>query len=473
MSMNANKPKPVVVNPNGLDPGGQKEADKVNSVENQEMMKIMRQEIRSLRKTNEEEERLINLYNLEKDKLNNLWVIAKKDLDDNKSELMNKERELKDLDENHIMTKNLYKQKVKHLLFQNQDYHGEMKIKLEQNQKQLEDKHRVQEREQIIDNRYLKSKLREQELGDQNFQFALQFESGKTSILARQEFEREARELKAMYDLKMQKVRSEMEEIRHSRIRAQESKKDVKIKEIIQNFSHKYKDIKNYYNDITASNLGYIKQLKSEINELQRKEETDKKHLNAIDKEYQKLFGPLEFIKADLKRLEADKVKWKEVLELKTKERNEITRIESSLIELEFQYEVKLQNFTYLEKAKNELFEKYEDTMYDVHQKAGLKNLILEKKLGLAKERLEVKDCELNQVLSVANIDENDRKTLLENLEETHAMKNELINQLHEELKQIRSAHVHMVKAYDGKLSEFVIPVEELGFNPLVPNNVD
>jgi len=93
----------------------------------------LRQEIRSLRKTNEEEERLINLYNLEKDKLNNLWVIAKKDLDDNKSELMNKERELKDLDENHIMTKNLYKQKVKHLLFQNQDYHGEMKIKLEQN----------------------------------------------------------------------------------------------------------------------------------------------------------------------------------------------------------------------------------------------------------------------------------------------------------------------------------------------------
>jgi len=110
-----NKPP---ANPTGLDAGGQKEADKVTSVENQEMMKLMRQEIRTLRKQNEEEERLINLYNLEKDKLNNLWVISKKELEDNKSELMNKERELKDLDENHIMTKNLYKQKVKHLLFQ-------------------------------------------------------------------------------------------------------------------------------------------------------------------------------------------------------------------------------------------------------------------------------------------------------------------------------------------------------------------
>ena len=51
--------------------------------------------------------------------------------------------------------------------------------------------------------------------------------------------------------------------------------------------------------------------------------------------------------------------------------------------------------------------------------------------------------------------------------------KNGEIEELQEELKQIRAAHVHMVKAYDGKLSEFVIPVEELGFNPLVPSNQD
>ena len=38
---------------------------------------------------------------------------------------------------------------------------------------------------------------------------------------------------------------------------------------------------------------------------------------------------------------------------------------------------------------------------------------------------------------------------------------------------QIRKAHSHMVKAYEGKLSEYVIPVEELGFDPLVPNNVE
>lgn len=48
-----------------------------------------------------------------------------------------------------------------------------------------------------------------------------------------------------------------------------------------------------------------------------------------------------------------------------------------------------------------------------------------------------------------------------------------MIQDLQNQLQQIRRAHTHMVKAYEGKLAEFVIPVEELGFDPLVPTSVD
>jgi hypothetical protein len=58
-------------------------------------------------------------------------------------------------------------------------------------------------------------------------------------------------------------------------------------------------------------------------------------------------------------------------------------------------------------------------------------------------------------------------------LEEVEEVKNQFISELEQQLLQIRKAHSHMVKAYEGKLSEFVIPVEELGFDPLVPNNID
>lgn len=334
--MAARRPPPnAPANANGLDTGGMREVDKLKDIESQELMKVMRTEIRTLRKQNEDEEKLINLYNLEKDKLNNLWVVAKHQVEDSKAEQMNKEREVKDLDENHIMTINLYKQKVKHLIFQNQDHHGEMKIVLEQNLKQLEDQHRVEERELVIDNRYLKRKLREQDMGNENFLFALKFDSDKNNTLARQEFEREGRELKAKYDLKMSKVRSEMEELRASKIKALETKKDDKIKEIINLFSHKYKDIKNYYNDITQSNLNYIKQLKTEINGLRKNEDSDKRKLLAVQTENKQLSGPLEEVQKELCQLEQDKKRWEETKELKNKERNEITNLEKLLKELD------------------------------------------------------------------------------------------------------------------------------------------
>lgn len=71
----------------------------------------MRKELRALRDKLKEEEQMLSLYQQEREKINYNWIIAKKELDDKKSELVNKEREIGDLSENHMMTINLYKQK--------------------------------------------------------------------------------------------------------------------------------------------------------------------------------------------------------------------------------------------------------------------------------------------------------------------------------------------------------------------------
>ena len=51
------------------------------------------------------------------------------------------------------------------------------------------------------------------------------------------------------------------------------------------------------------------------------------------------------------------------------------------LKDIEWQYEVRLQQFLYLEKEKDELFETFDTTVYEMQQKTGLRNLVLEKKL--------------------------------------------------------------------------------------------
>jgi growth arrest-specific protein 8 len=98
--------------------------------------------------------------------------------------------------------------------------------------------------------------------------------------------------------------------------------------------------------------------------------------------------------------------------------------------------------------------------------------LVLEKKLETIQESLETKDAQINQLLSAAKIDPKTLGVIKSTLEEVENLKNEAIKEIQAELKKIREAHSNMVKTYEGKLSEFGIPVEELGFDPLVPANV-
>ncbi len=139
---------------------------------------------------------------------------------------------------------------------------------------------------------------------------------------------------------------------------------------------------------------------------------------------------------------------------------------------MEWEYEVKLQQFQYLEREKKDLFDEFHRLVYELHQKTGLRNLILEKKLETINESLETKDAQINQILAAARIDPQALNQIRHSLEEVENLKNDAIREIQTELKKIREAHSNMVKTYEGKLSEFGIPVEELGFDPLVPANI-
>lgn len=150
----------------------------------------------------------------------------------------------------------------------------------------------------------------------------------------------------------------------------------------------------------------------------------------------------------------------------------EIMEQDAILKDIEWQYEVRLQQFQYLQREKKELFDEFHQTVYELHQKTGLRNLVLEKKLETIQEGLETKDAQINQLLAAAKIDPKTLGVIKSTLEEVENLKNEAIKEIQAELKKIREAHSNMVKTYEGKLSEFGIPVEELGFDPLVPANI-
>ena len=68
-----------------------------------------------------------NYFQLERDKINTFWEITKKELEDRKAELRNKDREMEELEERHQVEIKVYKQKVKHLLYEHQNNVSQLK----------------------------------------------------------------------------------------------------------------------------------------------------------------------------------------------------------------------------------------------------------------------------------------------------------------------------------------------------------
>lgn len=83
-------------------------------------------------------------------------------------------------------------------------------------------------------------------------------------------------------------------------------------------------------------------------------------------------------------------------------------------------------------------------------------------------ESLEKKESQLSEVIHAANLDPNMLGSVARKLDDVLDSKNGVIKDLLYELARITKAHNDVLRVYESKLTEFGIPVEELGFRPLV-----
>ena len=263
-----------------------------------------------------------------------------------------------------------------------------------------------------------------------------------------------------------------MENKRRQQIKLIQEKKDQAIEELTAKHTQKYTDIKSYYQEITNTNFDIIKQLKDELTEA-RKDDNEKQRAKMDQQEANnKVVEPLTQANAEVKMLLKRKKRYDVIMGELKQTQDEISNYDGSSKEIEWQLEVRLQQFEYLKKEKQELFDEFHRLVYEIHQKTGIRNLILEKKHETIQESLETKDAQINQLLAEARIDPQALGVIRTTLEEVENLKSDAIREIQASLKKIREAHSNMVKTYEGKLSEFGIPVEELGFDPLVPANI-
>lgn len=78
---------------------------------------------------------------------------------------------------------------------------------------------------------------------------------------------------------------------------------------------------------------------------------------------------------------------------------------EKQVKNLEWESEVLQQRFTKVQSERDELYDKFESSIYEVAQKTGLKGTLLERRLEAMSEALEMKEAQLAEVLTAANLD--------------------------------------------------------------------
>merc|ERR1719150_91718 len=171
-----------------------------------------------------------------------------------------------------------------------------------------------------------------------------------------------------------------------------EERKNDQIEHIKKSHEKAFNEIKNYYNDITLNNLAMIATLKEEIKERDVKIERSEKQVGAVQAENKKLAEPLKKAKEELHRL-------KGMLDNHEKDKNTLITTKAKLKvvnkeaeEVRWSHEVLQQKYNQVSKEREEIQERFSTAILEIQQKAGLKYMLLEKKILALREELEERE---------------------------------------------------------------------------------
>uniref|UniRef100_A0A8C9IV13 Dynein regulatory complex subunit 4 n=5 Tax=Catarrhini TaxID=9526 RepID=A0A8C9IV13_9PRIM len=413
----------------------------------------------------EREER--NYFQLERDKIHTFWEITRRQLEEKKAELRNKDREMEEAEERHQVEIKVYKQKVKHLLYEHQNNLTEMKAEGTVVMKLAQKEHRTQEGVLRKDMRALKVELKEQELANEVVVKNLRLKHTEEITKMRNDFERQVREIEAKYDKKMKMLRDELDLRRKTELHEVEERKNSQINTLMQRHEEAFTNIKKYYNDITLNNLALINSLKEQMEDMRKKEDHLEREMAEVSVQNKRLADPLQKAREEMSEMQKQLANYqrdKQIL-LCTKARLKVT--EKELKDLQWEHEVLEQRFTKVQQERDELYRKFTAAIQEVQQKTGFKNLVLERKLQALSAAVEKKEVQFNEVLAASNLDPAALTLVSRKLEDVLESKNSTIKDLQYELARVCKAHNDLLRTYEAKLLAFGIPLDNVGFKPL------
>ncbi|KAJ7548140.1 hypothetical protein O6H91_08G119900 [Diphasiastrum complanatum] len=380
-----------------------------------------------------------NRMQIERDKVSTFWEIKKKEVEIIHAKLRNKDRELEELEERHQVEIKVYNQKMKHLLYEQQNIIATIKTDHELALKLQHGQFAKHETELLNDQRALKEKMKELEVGYEDTIRQIKLDHAKEITKMRQEFDGNAKDMQQKTDKKIKTLRDDAELRRKQEIHEIEERKNTHINELMKKHEKAFTEIKCYYNDITQNNLDLIKTLKEDVTDMKKKEAANEKLMYEIAQENKRLTEPLaralkevENLRMMLAHYEKDKLSLQQ-------SRLQYSEVLNKFKDLEWKYRLLEESFEKVKEEKDNIATSFHNNIFNVQQKCGLKSLLLQQKVQVLDEEVEKKEAQLGEIFNAAKLDLNELGSAKDRVNKVLESKNREIRVLYYENGKIRS----------------------------------
>ncbi|XP_076039651.1 growth arrest specific protein 8 [Oratosquilla oratoria] len=384
----------------------------------------------------EREER--NYVQCELERVQRLWQVSGENLDNLRSQLRYKDAEIAEAEEKHQQEIQVYEQKMKHLMFTQENNLATLQVESQQALLNL-NKDSIREEEVIIQEREdLRAQMREMESNYLTVIANTKMSHSRSLDALRKDFESEAEKMAKKYEKRVKELQTQLDLKRKTELVAQEERKNSFLAKLMDNHEKTFEEMKKFYTDVTTTNLKVINELKTKVAEQKEREHKLEIEMKEAVKVKSKLEGEVTSLTKDLTDMQRTVQRSQRDRQSFMTSQAQVKVLKSEKDSLEWEMEVLRQKASKIEKERDDLYNNFVAVVGEVQQRSELRNVVLEKRLNEVSETLEKREAVLSEVLSATNLDPSSLRQVTRQLESIVDEKNKLVKGLKEEVATLR-----------------------------------
>ncbi|XP_059196833.1 dynein regulatory complex subunit 4-like [Centropristis striata] len=412
----------------------------------------------------EREER--SYFQLERDKIQAFWEISKRSLEEAQAGLRNRQREREEAEERHRVEITVYKQKLKHVLSEQHDTVSGLKTDGVASTALLQQQHTESELGLRGEVHGLQADCREKKIHNENRIKELKLKHQVELMELTNEYDRRIREIELKYHKKWESTIAAEAKKRQAELHEIEDRMKSRVVTLMEDHDRALRGAEDYYALKQARVLNDQKELKDKLSEVKKLETQTNREFSAAERENRRLRASLQEAKQKSSELQIQLHEYNLQKAKIPASRARVKVIEKELRDLTVEHELLLQAFEKVQQERDDLLRRQTQTVLDVQQKSGLKELLLERKLAALTEAVEKKEAQLCAALSASNVDQTARSSAANKLEEMLQSKQVTIDALQCDLDRDCKEYDDMLQTCKEKLKAQGVSLYNFPFRP-------